>query len=301
MENVMRDDIGAHKDGQGAADLKDDKPASAVVVGIDGSHRAIAAALWAVDEAVERDIPLRLIYAIEPRQQSDDDLYSAYDVATAEIATQGAVLAVQSCDRPVKLEVEILQGRAQEVLIGQSHSAALICVGALSRDRASDHRVASTAAALSRHAHCPVVVVRGSRYAGRQGSVLIEFEDLRDFEDELAQGLHAATLRGAAVQIIACRSGQGSSTYGADTDLLRARLNRLLEPWRHKYAGASLDVIISQRQITDYLAHERDSVQLLVVGRHRKQGVSKLIDQIPTVGCPGTTCTVMIGGHDLRL
>lgn len=32
---------------------------SAIVVGIDGSRAAIQAALWAVDEAVSRDIPLR--------------------------------------------------------------------------------------------------------------------------------------------------------------------------------------------------------------------------------------------------
>ena len=37
-----------------------------IVVGIDGSRSAVEAALWAVDEAVCRDIPLRLLYAIDP-------------------------------------------------------------------------------------------------------------------------------------------------------------------------------------------------------------------------------------------
>ena len=41
-------------------------PSPAVVVGIDGSHGAVDASLWAIDEAVERDLPLRLVYAIEP-------------------------------------------------------------------------------------------------------------------------------------------------------------------------------------------------------------------------------------------
>ena len=41
-------------------------PSPSVVVGIDGSRSAVNAALWAVDEAVGRDIPLRLIYAIDP-------------------------------------------------------------------------------------------------------------------------------------------------------------------------------------------------------------------------------------------
>ena len=36
-----------------------------IVVGIDGSKAATRAAYWAVDEAVRRDVPLRLLYAIE--------------------------------------------------------------------------------------------------------------------------------------------------------------------------------------------------------------------------------------------
>ena len=35
-----------------------------VVVGVDGSDAALAAALWAVDEAVDREAPLRLVHAI---------------------------------------------------------------------------------------------------------------------------------------------------------------------------------------------------------------------------------------------
>ena len=43
-----------------------------VVVGIDGSRAAGNAALWAVDEAVSRDIPLRLVYAIDSTDNSDN-------------------------------------------------------------------------------------------------------------------------------------------------------------------------------------------------------------------------------------
>ena len=32
-----------------------------VVVGVDGSRNAVTAALWAVDEALQRDVPLRLV------------------------------------------------------------------------------------------------------------------------------------------------------------------------------------------------------------------------------------------------
>jgi nucleotide-binding universal stress UspA family protein len=35
-----------------------------VVVGVDGSQAAAAAALWAVDEAIHRKVPLRLLHVM---------------------------------------------------------------------------------------------------------------------------------------------------------------------------------------------------------------------------------------------
>ena len=70
-----------------------DSPASspAVVVGIDGSRTAIDAALWAVDEAVSRDIPLRLVYAIDPDHTSGKEPQdAARDRAAAEVAIRFA-------------------------------------------------------------------------------------------------------------------------------------------------------------------------------------------------------------------
>ena len=59
------------------ARMQDFEPPAAVVVGIDGSQAAVRAALWAIDEAVDRDIPLRLIYAIDPRDIRGTDPDSA--------------------------------------------------------------------------------------------------------------------------------------------------------------------------------------------------------------------------------
>ena len=58
-----------------------------IVVGIDGSKAALRAAYWAVDEAVKRDVPLRLLYAIDAdhaRETTPVDM--ARKLATAESA-----------------------------------------------------------------------------------------------------------------------------------------------------------------------------------------------------------------------
>ena len=91
-------------------------PSPAVVVGVDGSRSAVDAALWAVDEAVSRDIPLRLVYAIDPTCSGTDPQDAARDLAAAEIAVRHAFTAVESTDKPVKIEVEILQERPTRAL-----------------------------------------------------------------------------------------------------------------------------------------------------------------------------------------
>ena len=64
----------------------------AVVVGLDRSRAAISAAVWAVDEAVSRDIPLRLVAVAEQdaTEETGDRL------AEAELALREAVSAAES-------------------------------------------------------------------------------------------------------------------------------------------------------------------------------------------------------------
>lgn len=40
------------------------KSSAPVVVGVDGSDAAINAAKWAIDEAMSRDVPLRIVHVI---------------------------------------------------------------------------------------------------------------------------------------------------------------------------------------------------------------------------------------------
>jgi nucleotide-binding universal stress UspA family protein len=91
-----------------------------VVVGIDGSQAAVQAALWAVDEAVSRDIPLRLVYAIEPYGAPDTNpQHAAQILATGELAVRYAFSAVELTEKPVKIEVEILPADIQLVVAGR--------------------------------------------------------------------------------------------------------------------------------------------------------------------------------------
>ena len=111
---------------------------------------------------VSRDIPLRLIYAIDPADTTGTDPEdAARDLAKADVAVRHAFTAVESTDKPVKIEVEILQDRPTQALLEASRWAAMVCVGSMGLKHSAHGRIGSTAAALASSAHCPVAIVRG--------------------------------------------------------------------------------------------------------------------------------------------
>jgi nucleotide-binding universal stress UspA family protein len=133
--------------------------APAVVVGVDGSRAAIHAALWALDEAVSRDIPLRLVYVIDPLQTSGGA--PDYGLAAARAALYGAYRAVDATGEPVKIETEVLWGRPLTKLMQESRTAAMICVGSIGLNHACRGQ-GSVAATLAGSALCPVAVINRS-------------------------------------------------------------------------------------------------------------------------------------------
>ena len=132
-----------------------DKP---VVVGIDGSDTAIHAAQWAIDEAVSRNVPLRLVAVMKDNHPSSDDYNE--DLHHAEAALRAAQDAVGATRHPVKVETAILSGLPGVSLIAESRDAALVCVGSIGIGRYARSLLGSTATDLADKAHCPVAIIR---------------------------------------------------------------------------------------------------------------------------------------------
>src|SRR5690349_1358081 len=123
---------------------KDTRP---VVVGIDGSKAAVAAALWAVDEAVARDVPLRLVYATTEAAAPSNPLgVTDVTVEYGETSLRAASSAVEATGKTVKLETEISCGAVDAILIAESQSAAMLCVASVGIGWVAEKVLGSTAA-----------------------------------------------------------------------------------------------------------------------------------------------------------
>jgi nucleotide-binding universal stress UspA family protein len=97
------------------------------------------------------------VYAIDSTDNSDTDTQgAARKLATAELSVRYAFTAVESTEKPVKIEVEILHGHPTRALMDASRAAAMLCVGSIGLKHFTEGRVGSTAATLVAWAHCPV-------------------------------------------------------------------------------------------------------------------------------------------------
>ncbi|MDY6995804.1 MAG: universal stress protein [Actinomycetota bacterium] len=267
--------------------MLDNSGTTSVVVAVDGSASAVDAALWAVDEALDRDIPLRLVYVIEPpTAETADSQDLARHLATAEVAVRYVATAVESSEAPVKIEVEILQGPTVPTLLEASRSAAMLCVGARGIKHATHGRIGSTAAALAAAARCPVAIVRAHRpHDLRDRAVVIEIDDNAAGSSVLHRGLAAARRRHAPVRVLT------PTRMGGD---LQAAWDRRLAEWRRSYPDLDITTVSMRGDILDYLADHAETIQLVVTGRERPGGIAQLVNAPGNTALRDTDCSILV-------
>ena len=239
--------------------MNDVSAAAAIVVGVDGSDAALRAALWAVDEAVSRDVPIRLVYAIDPADDDPED--RAHKFATAEIAVRYVYTAVEATEKPVKVEIDIMQDHPTAALIRASASASMVCAGAVGFRHFSDGHLGSTAEALAGRAHCPVAIVRESpRPSAERGYVVAIIDDTAGSPAVLELAVGEALLRHAHLRVLTVRSRRDAHT--AD------RLERRLAPWKRRHPDLDIESEVVHGRILDYLTRHPAQTHAVVVGPH---------------------------------
>jgi nucleotide-binding universal stress UspA family protein len=276
-----------------------------VVVGIDGSRAAIRAALWAVDEAVSRDIPLRLLYVLDPKEWEEtkhvDPDTAAHKLATAEIAVRYAFTAVEATSKPVKIEVEIAHGRPIDTLVRTSGSAAMVCVGAVGFNHFKPGRVGSTARALAAAVHGPVAIVREHEGPTRPhpGWIIVRVDQSPDNGVVLETAVEEARLRKAPLRLLSCwrsrLSDTGDGRPVADGDhRVRSELDRRLARLTRRYPDVDIRSVAVRDSILGYLAKNAESVQLVIIGGRGRHVIRQLLGPAGNAALRHTSCSVLI-------
>jgi nucleotide-binding universal stress UspA family protein len=238
----------------------------AVVVGIDGSRAALDAATWAVTEAVSLGVPLRLVHVSAAKHASRPTIDAgACEVGHAESVISRAEMTVHDMGRPVQVETAIVRGRPDCVLIDESRRAAMVCVGTEGKGPCARMPLGSTAAALAKHAHCPVAIVRsGGAPQTDTGWIAAVQNDEQDNDAVVHRAMEEGRLRRAPVLLIDMRP----------------------DSWIRRYPDVHVQTVAAQRGRTRPIENHGDSIQLAVVGSADAEHVARLVwpDYHPVLG-----------------
>jgi nucleotide-binding universal stress UspA family protein len=228
-----------------------------VVVGIDGSQAALDAATWAVAEAVSRGVPLRLVHvspATQVRHPPAKD--RPCDIERAETALCRAEMAINHTEKPIQVETAIRRGRPDCVLIDESRRAAMVCVGSKGKGPCTRMPLGSTAAALAKHAHCEVAIVRsGGAPQTDDGWIAAVQNDEPDNDAVVHRALEEGRLRKAPVLLIDMR----------------------LNSWVRRFPDVHVKTIAAGRGGTRNGENHSQLIQLAVVGSADAEHVARLV------------------------
>jgi nucleotide-binding universal stress UspA family protein len=250
--------------------MNDKYPLSSVIAGIDGSQTAIHAAQWAIDEAVSRRVPLRLVYVTKATHPSADDYYE--DVHHGEASLRAAQAAMDSVGTPVKVETAIVTGPPGPALVAESSGAEMICVGSVGIGRYARSILGSTATELAENAHCPVAVIRPQEDESRPDNInwiVVAINDEPDNELVIEHAMEEAKLRHAPVLALGNRQ--------AGREALRDGLEREVDKWKGRYPDVHIYPVANRADVAHFLKKHNEPIQLAVIGSSKADELAQII------------------------
>jgi nucleotide-binding universal stress UspA family protein len=252
---------------------------AAVVVGVDGSVRAVEAVRWGAAEAARRGVPVRLVAAVHGAADRvlRPELVQRYEDILAAHARDALVdaAAVAVRDAPgVEVESELVTGGAVAVLREAAERALLVVIGDRGLSKVEGLLAGSVSVALAAHADCPVVVVRGPEASGPdERPVLVGVDGSPAGEAALAFAYEAASFRHVGLvavhtwwDLVADPVLAPLLDWEAIEDDERLLLAERLAGWAEKYPDVAVERVVTRGRPAGALLGQAARAQLVVVG-----------------------------------
>jgi nucleotide-binding universal stress UspA family protein len=178
-----------------------------IIVGYDGSPHSQAALLWALDEAARTSASVELVYADESPVlvpaarliQYPPPQHDSYLTEVINGTLERAVATAKKTQPLIDVTATTVRAHASTALIDLSRQARLVVLGG-SGHSAVAGLFGSVSTAVTAHAHCPVVIVRGEPAAG--GPVVAGIDGSPSAEDVLAFAAEQAYTRKTTLRVI---------------------------------------------------------------------------------------------------
>ncbi|MGW3208891.1 universal stress protein [Streptomyces sp. NPDC001135] len=258
-----------------------------LVVGVDGSEPSLRAVDWAADEAALRDLPLRLVYAsLWERYEGTslaDGLGKPSEQVMAEDIVETAARRVRTRRPGVKVTIDVLPEEPEYALVRESRTAAAMVLGSRGRSSLAEALLGSVSVTVAGHAHCPVIVLRGSHdnraVPGRHGRIVVGVGEKPG--DAAAMRFAAEEARRRGLPLEAVRAWRCPAHETTDHPLLAGEPARLHEERAAEMLDVALRDVPADVEVHPHAVegHARQvlldasaDADLLVVGARRREG-----------------------------
>jgi nucleotide-binding universal stress UspA family protein len=237
-----------------------------IVVAVDGSTHADHALAWAAEAAQLQQRPLAVVHvekAIGSRERGW--------LAQAGIPLSQVTEEIR--DRSEKVR---RIGDPRAVLIQLAAQASMIVLGSRGRGPVSSRLLGSVSIAVSRHAPCPVVVVRPREDVARLRGVLVATDGSDRSLPTLEAAFREASFRALPLTVLHC-VWEALSAYGGWRgagpddpfwDPARIRVAELLTGLRDKFPDVVVNRGIFAGHVDQCVADMSRAHELTVIGRH---------------------------------
>ncbi|WP_328465793.1 universal stress protein [Actinoplanes sp. NBC_00393] len=262
--------------------------AKKIVVGYDHSDDARAATVWAFDEAARTGVPVEIVYAHElPGWLPSDYVKTAPDVwpggdweRTVATALDTLLTQAKQTHPTVPAEVVTLHAHPAQALLDRSSDAGLVVVGSRGHSAVAG-LLGSVSVAISAHARCPVVVVRGSTTA--TAPVVAGADDSADAWPVVRFAAQQAASREAPLRII--RAWRPVTGLWEDTPLVtravtdeeRRPFDELVDQCRTEFTALHIQSEAVVAHPAAVLTTASTTAQLLVVGSRGRGALRSLL------------------------
>ncbi|MFZ2528610.1 MAG: universal stress protein [Rhodococcus sp. (in: high G+C Gram-positive bacteria)] len=284
-----------------------------VVVGIDGSDTATAAARWAGALAARMGLPLRLIHSLP----SEGIFYSESAVLIQsqmydQLRSDGEKLLSDASDlirgeQPgLTVESYIGPGPATSSLLEAADEARVVVVGATGAGAIENFLLGSTVLRVANHAPCPVVVWRGdtANPLPNEKPIVVGVDGSELSSTAVSYAFRLADTLG--VPLVAAHSWIGDAALGTGATAALVDWNAVQEAEtavfaealagkQDEYPGVEVRRVIERGPAPKVLLGQLDDAQLVVVGSHgRSQFTAALLGSTSQNLLHKAPCPVLI-------
>jgi nucleotide-binding universal stress UspA family protein len=261
-----------------------------IIVGVDGSRAAINAAVWAIDEAISRDVPLRIVHVTHIRHASiAPKVQFSLEKEYAETSLRQARAVIEATGKPVKVETAVLRGDVDETLAEESREASMICVGSVGIGRVSRVLFGSTAVSLATRAHCPVAIIRtnSDAPAPSRGRIAVVVTDEPGNDAVLQAAMEEARVRREAIVVL--------GTWQRDLGQIPyEELDRRAGGWMNRHPDVDVHSVVSRTGMASFLETTDEPISLAVIGSPEVDRIPSLIGLRSQAILPHAECSILV-------